>query len=347
MLYTYGADGLRTQKIVGANEIHSYGWSGGRLVYERMGTSAYSTMGTGSTQGTQSAQKVLTPPAASAYDRTLYFLYDAGGSPIGFILLEGSRMPAIYYYVKNLQGDVLGIIDGGGSVKAAYRYNAWGEILSATGELAELNPLRYRGYYYDSETGLYYLQSRYYDPVVGRFLNADAVPMLGANGDFIGYNLFAYCGNNPVNMVDSCGELALTATAVAVMILLGGLTLTGVFMANDPRIYKAADDIARGIRNGIENTFSYYFGSSPASPSPGPNRNDDPVDRNWKKVDDKYLKQKLKDQGINPHELKYDYLGKRADVAEYDIYVDKNTGQLAIFRKSTGLLVEITDYFLL
>ena len=81
MLYTYGADGLRTQKTVGANEIHSYGWSGGRLVYERMGTSAYSTMGADSTQGTQGAQNVLTPPAAGAYDRTLYFLYDAGGSP--------------------------------------------------------------------------------------------------------------------------------------------------------------------------------------------------------------------------------------------------------------------------
>ena len=205
LLYTYGVDGLRTQKTVGDNEIHSYGWSGGRLVYERVGASAYSTMGTGSTQGTQGAQKVLTPPAASAYDRTLYFLYDASGSPIGFILREGSGLPQTYYYVKNLQGDVLGIIDGGGNVKAAYRYNAWGEILSATGELAELNPLRYRGYYYDSETGLYYLQSRYYDPVVGRFLNADAVPMLGANGDFIGYNLFAYCGNNPVDLLDLGG----------------------------------------------------------------------------------------------------------------------------------------------
>lgn len=127
------------------------------------------------------------------------------GSPIGFILRKGSSVPQTYYYVKNLQGDVLGIIDSGGNVKAAYRYNAWGEILSATGELAEINPIRYRGYYYDSETGLYYLQSRYYDPVVGRFLNADAVPMLGANGDFIGYNLFAYCGNNPVNYSDSYG----------------------------------------------------------------------------------------------------------------------------------------------
>lgn len=261
MLYTYGADGLRTQKIVGANEIHSYGWSGGRLVYERMGTSAYSTMGTGSTQGTQGAQKVLTPPAASAYDRTLYFLYDAGGSPIGFILREGSGLPKTYYYVKNLQGDVLGIIDGGGNVKAAYRYNAWGELLSATGELAELNPIRYRGYYYDSETGLYYLQSRYYDPVVGRFLNTDASSNLAANGAFISYNLFSYCLNNPLKYADPNGEIAITT-----LILIGSaviaLIAAGVTAYNSYQ-YTGQIDWANTITAGLSwFSLAYTLGMS-------------------------------------------------------------------------------------
>ena len=78
------------------------------------------------------------------------------------------------------------------------------DVSSNSAHIANINPFRYRGYYYDTETGFYYLQSRYYDPVVGRFLNADAI--LGANGGIIGYNLFAYCGNNPVIYVDYFGN---------------------------------------------------------------------------------------------------------------------------------------------
>ena len=70
--------------------------------------------------------------------------------------------------------------------------------------LAAANPFRYRGYYYDTETGFYYLQSRYYDPATGRFLNADS--HVNANGDLVGYNMYAYCSNNPVMNVDPSGE---------------------------------------------------------------------------------------------------------------------------------------------
>ena len=90
-----------------------------------------------------------------------------------------------------------------------YTYDAWGNILTVTGGMAntlgKANPLRYRGYIYDEETRLYYLQSRYYDPQIGRFINADDTAYLGANGDFISYNLFTYCHNNPVNMADNGG----------------------------------------------------------------------------------------------------------------------------------------------
>lgn len=79
-------------------------------------------------------------------------------------------------------------------------------MLSVTGSLASLNPLRYRGYYYDVETGLYYVSSRYYDPEICRWINADDTSNIGANSDFASVNLFAYCGNNPVNRADDGGE---------------------------------------------------------------------------------------------------------------------------------------------
>jgi len=83
---------------------------------------------------------------------------------------------------------------------AEYTYDAWGNILSMTGSLAStignINPIRYRSYYYDTETGFYYLESRYYDPAIRRFINADGY--LNANGDILGFNMYAYCGNTPV-----------------------------------------------------------------------------------------------------------------------------------------------------
>ena len=109
-----------------------------------------------------------------------------------------------------MQGDIIAIANASGAVIARYKYDAWGAcaITSDTSgvSIATVNPFRYRGYYYDTETGLYYLQSRYYDPEVGRFLNADEATYLGASGTILGYNLFAYCENNPVNYEDPTGN---------------------------------------------------------------------------------------------------------------------------------------------
>jgi len=97
-----------------------------------------------------------------------------------------------------------------------YTYDAWGNLLSTTGSLAStigvLNPIRYRGYVYDSETQLYYLQSRYYDPEIGRFINADAFASTGQG--FVGYNMFSYCINNPTNYYDPNGASAFLPTTV-------------------------------------------------------------------------------------------------------------------------------------
>ena len=104
-----------------------------------------------------------------------------------------------------------------------YSYDAWGNVLLISGmyanTLGQDNPIRYRGYYYDFETDFYYLQSRYYDPAMGRFINADDTSMIAANGDFASYNLYAYCGNNPVARHDDGGEF----WHIAVGAFVGGL----------------------------------------------------------------------------------------------------------------------------
>ena len=130
---------------------------------------------------------------------TLDFSYDTNGVP-----LTMSYNGTVYYYITNLQGDVMKLerADGGGG--AQYAYDAWGNIIAMSGTLAELNPLRYRGYVYDQETGFYYLNSRYYDPAVGRFISADNYPTTGQGLN--GNNMFAYCGNNPVSRQDDGGE---------------------------------------------------------------------------------------------------------------------------------------------
>ena len=141
---------------------------------------------------------------------TLDFFYDESGRPFAFNYSVDGGIASTYYYILNLQGDVVQIIDANGVMQAEYIYSPWGEIISAEGDLAEINPLRYRGYcgyYYDSETGFYYLRSRYYDPENHRFINADTYASTDS-GDAISCNMFAYCQNNPVMLGDEDGEFA-------------------------------------------------------------------------------------------------------------------------------------------
>lgn len=132
----------------------------------------------------------------------LDFYYDASGTPVAF-----KHNGTFYYYVTTLQGDVLLILDEDGEIVVFYDYDAWGKILAIGGSMATtlgtLNPLTYRGYVYDHETGLYYLQSRYYNPEWGRFLNADVLVSTGQG--LLGNNMFAYCNNNPVIHIDETG----------------------------------------------------------------------------------------------------------------------------------------------
>ncbi len=135
----------------------------------------------------------------------LYFYYDSNGNVTSF-----SFNDTMYYYVKNLQGDVVKIIDKSGREVVTYTYDAWGKILNQTDStiynLANLNPFKYRSYVYDNESGLYYLQNRYYDPVTGRFLNADDdTKHLKFTINVLCSNLYIYCCNNTVNFLDFDG----------------------------------------------------------------------------------------------------------------------------------------------
>ena len=136
--------------------------------------------------------------------RRLDFYYDEQGALLGF-RYNGQD----YWYIRNGQNDIAGIIDSTGTQVVSYTYDSWGVPISTTGSMAgtigEINPFRYRGYYYDSETGLYYLNSRYYDPVIGRFINADGLVVAGSG--MLSSNMYLYCQNNPVCCVDPTGAL--------------------------------------------------------------------------------------------------------------------------------------------
>ena len=154
----------------------------------------------------------------------LHFTYDSTGP--ASVTYNGNW----YFYLKNAQGDVTGLVNASGTQVVSYTYDPWGAPMSVSGSmsatLGAVNPLRYRGYVYDSETGLYYLSSRYYNPVWGRFINADGYASTGQG--FTGDNMFAYCNDNPVNRSDSNGNFSVNVIGA----LVGGAVALGMDMLN-------------------------------------------------------------------------------------------------------------------
>lgn len=139
----------------------------------------------------------------------IYYIRDEEGSLIGL-----KYNNTLYYYIKNIQEDIIGLMDSNYNLVCSYEYDSWGSIISIkdnnnneitdTSHIGLINPYRYRSYYYDTETKLYYLNSRYYNPEWGRFINADNC--LGVSDDILGYNLYIYGSNNPINNVDENGR---------------------------------------------------------------------------------------------------------------------------------------------
>ena len=179
--YAYDENGLRTQKVLNGVTT-SYYYNGSVL------------MG------------MVTGSGNSAIHQL--FSYDSSGNVVSVdYSSNGGSTFTTYYYLRNAQNDIVKIIDGSGNTVVQYTYDSWGKPISTTGSLSATlganQPFRYRGYVYDTETGWYYLQSRYYDPSVGRFVSADV--LLSTGQGVIGHNSYAYCGNNPISRSDPSG----------------------------------------------------------------------------------------------------------------------------------------------
>ena len=149
-----------------------------------------------------------------------WYMYGVTG--IEGMICEGNYNDSVYYFDKNTLGDIVAIRNESGNIVATYEYDAWGNITYQSGTMASVNPFRYRGYYYDNETGFYYLQTRYYDPTICRFINADNYEIVAELSSVAGQlNMYAYCNNNPIMYTDSNGEFigwiiaAIIAVAVA------------------------------------------------------------------------------------------------------------------------------------
>lgn len=183
--YAYNASGIRTSKVVTKNN------------------------STTTTQYILDGTNIIKEIRSGENNTTLQYFYDSNNEIVGFTYNNVK-----YLYLKNLQNDIIGIVDSNNNIVVKYYYNAYGKIINKVDtsgiNLSDINPFRYRGYYQDNETGWYYLNSRYYDVETLRFITMDDVDYLGASGSVLSYNLYSYCENNPINNSDSNGNNIIT-----------------------------------------------------------------------------------------------------------------------------------------
>lgn len=195
--YKYDEAGVRTEKTVNGVTT-KYILSGNDVIYE------------------------------SNEDDEIYYTYDSNGKLVSINLNNDE-----YFYVKNVQNDIIALVDNDGNKVVEYTYDTLGKVISIEGELKDSlgvkNPYRYRSYRYDNETKLYYLQTRYYNPEIGRFINADS--LIGEEGEILKHNIFAYCANDFVNSYDDNGEEAITL-GIAALFGITMLCLTGGYYAS-------------------------------------------------------------------------------------------------------------------
>lgn len=188
--YFYNKDGYRTKKIVNGTETDYY-LENSRIIWEKRDNDI------------------------------IWYLYNANGEVIGFEV-NGTD----YYYIIDALNSVIGITDHTGEMIAEYVYDSWGNIMDIKGnkEIAQLNAMRYRGYYYDNETGLYYLQARYYNPELRRFISMDDVEnLLDSLENINDFNLYQYAASNPIKNYDPSGEFAIELCLFGVALVIFGL----------------------------------------------------------------------------------------------------------------------------
>lgn len=235
--YAYNTDGQRVRKVISANDssdayTYAYYYNGSILA----------------------GQKVTKTENGETTEYTLSFMYDNNSDVFGFTY-NGEP----YYYVKNAQNDVTLIMNADGVAVVLYQYDAWGNVTQcfdgSEQELSAINPLLYRSYYYDMELGMYYLNSRYYFPTFHRFLNADGFTQTGQG--LLDKNMFAYCGNNPVNRIDSSGKFW-GAVAAIVLVAVGiASTLGGCSRSEKPKSYSSPDEAAKAFSESVYSSSIY------------------------------------------------------------------------------------------
>lgn len=235
--YKYNDSGIRTQKTVNG-ETTNYYLDGSKVIYEQTG------------------------------ENIIYYIYDENDRVIGLKYNDTQ-----YYYIRNGQNDIIGILDSNLNQIVSYEYDSWGNILSIKDEngneitdsnnIGLINPYRYRSYRYDTETGLYYLQSRYYSPEWGRFINFDNYG--GEIGSLLSHNGYAYCGNNPVNMFDENGNWFLSVFKVFVVVVLAVVTIATTIIPQDTAanagnlitdVVEGIGDAAKTIKDLVSPVFS-------------------------------------------------------------------------------------------
>ena len=231
MSFTYNDEGIRTSKTV--NGVTTNYYYQGSLLY-----------------------------AEETNSQIIVYFYDENGAPVGFMYRGadyGENVWDVYAYEKNIQGDIVAVYDAATGTKLiSYYYNAWGDYWvtyhnNGYSTTATKNPYKYRGYYYDNNLGLYYLQTRYYDANTCRFINADGYISTGQG--IIGYNMFAYCNNNPVMYVDYTGEFLLP-----VLIVCGIVAVVTAVGINKYKINKSEEIVANNTTPAMGEEFSNYDG---------------------------------------------------------------------------------------
>ena len=222
--YKYNDSGIRTQKTVNGVTT-SYYLDGSKVIYEQIG------------------------------ENIICYIYDENDRVIGLKYNDTQ-----YYYIRNGQNDIIGILDSNLNQIVSYEYDSWGNILSIKDEngneiidsnnIGLINPYRYRSYRYDTETGLYYLQSRYYSPEWGRFISCDKFMQSGQS--ILDNNMYIYCINNPVKNYDPNGEAALIALLIGVTSGISGITTFITIREQDKKSGNKTnylDAIARSVVN--------------------------------------------------------------------------------------------------
>ena len=231
--YLYDNSSARVKKTVD-NTVTEYQWAGDLLLSEK-------------TDG-----------------RIIWYCYDSQANLI-FVTIRGIT----YFYVRNVQGDIIALVDADGKEVVKYTYDSWGKVIAVTSELADTvgvqNPFRYKGYYYDSETGMYYLKNRYYDTEIKRFICADGYFSTGAGKHDC--NMFLYCNNNPIVNVDfnGCSFISFVKKSINIVksiigVVSKGISISGgsaAAIATSDGPFPAMDFVAAGLVLGVS-IYEYY-----------------------------------------------------------------------------------------